>query len=797
MSVLSKNSDNKVINKVIEFDHSTGNLIERMLFKNRLVVLLIGLFITVILMMQSVGLSLNASFDKMIPTKHPYIANYIDNKSQLAGLGNSLRVAVENTEGTIFNKEYFEVLRQINDELFLISGVEKPYMKSLWTPSTRWMGVTEDGFDGGTVMPDNYNGSEQSLKQVRLNIEKSGEIGQLVAKDFKSSIILVPLVDIDPKSGLPIDYKLLSEKLEQLREKYQTDNIKIHITGFAKVVGDLIDGLEQMLIFFALTIVICTLVLFSYTRCLRTTLAVVVCSLIAVIWLLGLLPILGYNLDPYSILVPFLVFAIGMSHGAQIMNGVMQDIGKGNHKLVAARYTFRRLFFTGVTALITDAIGFAVLMVIQIEVIQDLALIASLGVMLLILTNLILLPILLSYVGVSASAEKRSNKVQLNDSSDAQHLRHPIWAFLDLFTRFKWARATIMVALILGCVGFVTSLQVKIGDLDPGAPELWPDSRYNLDNKFMVDNYAASSDTYVIMVKTNEYSCGQYENLIQVDDLEWRLQQLPGVVSTSSLAGLSKISSAGMNEGNMKWHEIPVNQNLLNAIITRAPRELFNQHCDLLTIYAYLTDHKATTLENVVEIVEEFSIENNTESLTFLSAAGNAGIEAATNIVVEKANIEMLILVYAAVITLSYITFRSFRAVLCAILPLMLTSILCQALMVVLGIGVKVATLPVIALGVGIGVDYALYVMSAMLVNQRNGMSTADAYYKALLSTGKMVVLTGITLGISVLTWALSPIKFQADMGILLAFMFILNMLGALILLPALSRFLLSTKKQH
>ena len=308
----------------------------------------------------------------------------------------------------------------------------------------------------------------------------------------------------------------------------------------------------------------------------------------------------------------------------------------------------------------------------------------------------------------------------------------------------------------------------------------------------MVDNYAASSDTYVVMVKTKPFECGMYNNLIKVDALEFELQKLPGVVSTTSLAGLSKNSAVGMNEGNFKWYEVPFNQNLLNAIITRAPREIFNQACDLLTVSAYLTDHKAETLKQVVAVVEKFAAENNSEGITFLSAAGNAGIEAATNIVVEKANTEMLFFVYAAVIILSYLSFRSFKAVVCAILPLMLTSILCQALMVGLGVGVKVATLPVIALGVGIGVDYALYVMSVMLINHRKGMSIADAYYAALLSTGKMVVLTGITLGLSVSTWVFSPIKFQADMGLLLAFMFIWNMLGALILLPALSKFLLN-----
>jgi hypothetical protein len=229
---------------------------------------------------------------------------------------------------------------------------------------------------------------------------------------------------------------------------------------------------------------------------------------------------------------------------------------------------------------------------------------------------------------------------------------------------------------------------------------------------------------------------------------------------------------------------------MLNAIITRAPREMFNQNCDLLTVYAYLKDHKADTLTSVVETVEPFDARYGSADIRFLNAAGNAGIEAATNIVVENANKLMLVLVYAAVIILAFITFRSWRAVVCAVLPLMITSLLCQALMVWLNIGVKVATLPVIALGVGIGVDYALYVMTVTLARMKEGMSLSEAYYKALISTGKVVVLTGITLGLAVATWAWSPIKFQADMGILLAFMFVWNMLGALILLPALAHFL-------
>jgi predicted RND superfamily exporter protein len=250
-----------------------------------------------------------------------------------------------------------------------------------------------------------------------------------------------------------------------------------------------------------------------------------------------------------------------------------------------------------------------------------------------------------------------------------------------------------------------------------------------------------------------------------------------------------------MNEGNTKWYELLPTQSMLNSVTNQVPPELFNTNCDTLSLLVYLKDHKADTLTRVVGTVQAFADANNTASTQFLLAAGSAGIESATNIVVAKASREMLLWVYGAVFILCLVTFRSWRAVVCAMLPLVMTSILCEALMVMLGIGVKVATLPVIALGVGIGVDYALYVMSIVLVELRAGRSLSAAYYRSLLFTGKVVMLTGCTLALGVATWVWSPIKFQADMGILLSFMFIWNMLGALILLPALAHFLLKPSR--
>ncbi|MNE07780.1 MMPL family protein [compost metagenome] len=408
-------------------------------------------------------------------------------------------------------------------------------------------------------------------------------------------------------------------------------------------------------------------------------------------------------------------------------------------------------------------------------------------------TNLALLPIMLSFTGVSERAAARSLKSEAG--AEQGGARHPLVQWLDRFTAPRAATVAIVVALGVGLFAVLVGKELKVGDLDPGAPELRADSRYNRDNQFVIDHYQASSDVFVVMVETPAGQCVDYATLRKVEELEWRLRQLPGVEGTSSIAGLARKINVGMNEGNLKWNELPPNQAMINAAAIRSPRELFNDTCDLLSVYAYLKDHKADTLDAVVDVTQRFAAEYNDANARFLLAAGNAGIESATNIVVKQANGQMLLGVYLAVTLLCFVAFRSWRAVVCAILPLILTSLLAEALMVKLDMGLKVATLPVVALGVGIGVDYALYILSVTLFWLKRGATLSQAYYQALMFTGRVVVFTGLTLSLGVVTWIFSPIKFQADMGVLLTFMFLCNMLVALVLVPALACFMLKPQQ--
>ncbi|NRB40710.1 MAG: RND family transporter [Pseudomonadales bacterium] len=767
---------------------SEAKIYERIIFNFRPFILMLFIVATVVLTYQATKTRGDTNFLNMIPTEHKFIKNMVDNLADVGATGTTIQIAVEHTEGDIFDKDFLEVVKQISDEAFYLPGVNRLSLESIWTPNVRWTAVTEEGFEGGPVTPNGYDGSEPKIEELRQNILRSGRVGSLVADNFKSAIISASLFDVNPDTGEPLNYQEFSHKLEQdIREKYQSDTVKIHVIGVAKLVGDLTDAGPQIVGFFGAAFIITMVLLFLYSRCLIGTFAPLICSIIAVIWQLGILASLGYGISAYSMLVPFLVFAIGISHGIQIINTVAINMSDGEDKLTASRHAFRGLYIPGMTALISDGIGFATLYIIDIPAIQHLTIAACIGITVIVFTNLVLLPIIMSYFGIT-----KSGIAHVNNKSEV----HPVlWEKVSLSASPKVARISVILMMFGFGIGIYGGMDLKIGDLDAGAPELHPDSRYNLDNKFIADNYTVSSDIFLIMIKTTKDQCSTYENLEVIERFGWVMENVEGVESSVSLSFVIRQVLTGFSEGSLKWNTIPRDQAAIDSTFFQIPTQLVNTDCSYAPLVLFLADHKAETLQRVVAASEKFIAENPMPNLEFLLATGNAGIEAATNDVIGDAQNTMLFIIYAVVIVLIFASFNSLSAVACIVIPLALTSALCQALMAYLGIGVKVATLPVIALGVGIGVDYGIYIYGRLETYLKEGMPLQEAYFNTLKTTGKAVALTGITLAIGVGTWILSPIKFQADMGKLLTFMFLWNMIGALWLLPALAHFLIKPEK--
>jgi predicted RND superfamily exporter protein len=258
-----------------------------------------------------------------------------------------------------------------------------------------------------------------------------------------------------------------------------------------------------------------------------------------------------------------------------------------------------------------------------------------------------------------------------------------------------------------------------------------------------------------------------------------------------ALPGLAKAINAGWNEGSLKWRALSRNRDVLAQAVTPVDTAsgLLNSDCSAMQVLVFTRDHKGTTIAHIVREIRKFARDNDTARMRLLLAGGNVGVMAATNEAVDAAEVTMLVSIFGTIILLCWLTFRQWQAVLCITVPLMLVSVLCNALMAGLGIGLKVSTLPVIALGVGVGVDYGIYLYERFKHHLGEGMQTA--FYEALRQRGTAAAFTALTMSVGVGSWAFSTLKFQADMGILLAFMFLVNMLGAILLLPALATLLL------
>ncbi|MGE8419306.1 efflux RND transporter permease subunit [Pseudomonas sp.] len=747
-----------------------------------------GLLASFVLLTLGLGYSaththLDPGFSKQIPVRHEFMVNFLRFSQYFTG-ANRFLVSVRWTgEGDIYNAEFLDTLRKVSDEVFFISGVNRASVTSLFTANVRYIEITEEGFFGDVVVPPRFDGSPRDLAQVRSNAAASGQIGRLVANDLKSAMVRADLQDLDPQSGKPVDYAEVAQRLEDIRAKYGNEQIEINIVGFAKLVGDVVEGLTTVIGFFVVAFLITGLLLWLYSRSWRLTVVALVVALLPVVWLLGLLPMLGLGIDPMSILVPFLIFSIGVSHAVQMTNAWKQEVLAGRNSVQAAHGAFCKIFIPGSLALLMNALGFAVIMLIDIPIVHELGVTACIGVILMIATNKLMLPVIIADLRLEPSVLRRAKA----DSS----VRHRLWWRLSALAEPGPALGVFALSLVLLAAGAYKSRDLAVGDIGAGAPELREDSRYNLDNQKIVSSYSIGLDVLSVFVEVNgiEEGCLSPAVMRAVEAFDFRMRAVKGVQSVQSVAGKGKVVIAGNNEGNPRWAAIPGSaRGLSQGARAYMPDDgMVTDGCQQMQILVFLADHEGTTLSHVLGEAQRIIEQVSTPELTFYLAGGNVGVMAASNEAVKHAELFMLAALFGSVALFCWLTFRSIRAVLCILVPLAIVAILCNALMALLGIGLKVATLPVMALGVGVGVDYGIYLYERIQHEMAAGADLREAFYQAMCQRGTAAVFTALTMSIGVITWAFAPLKFQADMGVLLSFMFLVNVLGAIFLLPALA----------
>ena len=840
--------------------------LENIVFRSRLIILGFFAAFTIYSGYYATKQEMTAGFEKQLPAGHEYIQTFQEYRDRLFG-SNRIIVVLKQREGVIWNKDYFSTYKDLTDALFYLPGVARHTLTSLWTPNSRYFEITEDGFVAddvipGTITVDNLDEQcvsrlktaslattcEPALSIIENNVVRGGFVGRLVANDFSAAMVRAELLDLDVRTGERLNYFELAEKLESdIRAKFENDKYEVQIIGFAKLIGDIADGAGTVVQFFGVALILTIMSVYVYARSAVLTFLPLFCSLTSLVWQFGILKLLGYGLDPLAILVPFLVFAIGVSHGVQQINLITAEISKGSSSDEAARASFRGLLIPGSMALVTDLVGFGTLILIPIQMIQELAITASIGVALKILTNLVMLPVMVSFFKIDDGFAARAAK--------ARETRIRIMQTIGNVANPRAAIVIVFLAIALFVTAFIQSQDRHVGALHAGSPELRKEARYNEDSRAIADKFALGLNLLTVIVETPAEACINYPYMKYLNEFSWYLRNVEGVSLVLSLPYVTRQSSAGFNEGNLKWQALPRNKFALVQSVSPIGTStgLLDEDCRLLTQLIFLDDAKATTIERVTKAIKTFRdeqpspvanlmvitdppirdasgyelgiktdvVDNGVDSALAITydveqdtpesllgalaarglkvtssevdevsirlASGNMGVQAAVNEEIEISELPMMMYVYLTIIALVILTYRDWRATIACCVPLTLATFMGYWFMEVLEIGLTVATLPVMVLAVGLGVDYAFYIYNRIQFHLSEGDDVTLSFKKTLNETGMAVVFTAVTLAIGVSTWAFSALKFQADMGLLLAFMFMINMVMAVTVLPALA----------
>ena len=870
--------------------------IENLFFKYRLSILSAFVLLTIVMGFFASQLKLDAGFYKQLPSNHSFIKTFYQYEDALFG-SNNLIIAVRNTEGDIFEKDFLSKLLEVSEAVRYLPGANQASLTSLWTPNVRVLRVTEEGYEASPVIPGNIipeDLNDEEIEKIKERILTGGHVGKIVSNDFTSALIKIELTEFDSRTGEALDYIELGKLLDlEVRNQFEDEKFQIHIIGFAKMISDIASQAGNVFIFFLLAFALTVLSVYYYSKSWTLTFLPLICSLTSLIWQFGMLEILGFGLDPLAILVPFLVFAIGVSHGIQQVNQITKEIIEGQSSIYAARASFSRLLVPGTMALITDLVGFGTLVFLPIGMIQELGITASIGVAMKIVTNLVMLPLAASYAKYNEGFVIRAEKAITG--------RRNAMKFFGKMAEPRIAFITLGISSILFVYATILASDRHIGDLHAGAPELRPDAVYNQDMKDITSRFNITSDVLIVIMEVPELACRMYDVMSVQDNFHWYMENVEGVTEVISLSGVARQAASGYAEGNPKWNYVPRHDRALGFVTSIADPStgLLNENCTILPVYIFTEDHKATTIEHVInatkeyqnkyqsldiaidfynvflppegekpypnvlvtygaeidyeaeglDSVIEFSKEEwidfgyknnfNTRSLgtprlnammqdtrldeidtalsreilaarkaitnlfnenpsadaiayriddtNFRLASGTVGIMHATNEVIEESELPMMLLVYAVIVFLVFITYRDWRATICCTVPLTFATMLGYAFMDIMQIGLKISTLPVMVLAVGIGVDYAFYIYNRLQTYLKEGQDITQAFQNTFANTGAAVIFTALTLAIGVSTWSFSALKFQADMGMLLTFMFIVNMLCAMTTLPALA----------
>jgi len=723
--------------------------------------------------------------------------------SSIFGRSNLVAVTLRTNEGDIFTPHTLGKIHRIQKAIELMDGVVKYNIYSIASRDLKYVQTGTDVDGTMMLMVETFDdmleqivkGDQQMLAIYRKNILNDDDIyGTLVSRDKKGAALLATFKYEE-------DYLNIFNSLTAIIEKERDENTQFHLSGRPVMLAYIHQYMSQILYIFFLALVIMVVLLYVDFGRKRAVFLPLTAGLLSVVWGMGMLNLLGFEMDVLSITVPFLVLALSHGHSVQIMQRYYEEARTSMDRKKASEQVIATLMLPASTAILTDSVGFFSLILLPFPIIQSMAIVAATGILSIWVTSFILIPIVLSYLPLPSMRELE----RVGESGKLLTVLQKV----GVATSGGRSRTFILTgSLILFLVALFCTSKLHIGDLQPGSPNFWQDSEYNEAERVLNKHFVGTNLLWIYLAGEEQKDLLKPEIIAYFNRLQWFLEERPEINYTLSYLHCLETVNSALHNNDPRWEVLPTNKIAAWECLELCMgdpedmRDFFELDFRQANIRAFVSDHKGETIKNLMKDLREYLEDNQIPGLTVEVTAGLIGIYEAILEEIRASQIANLLFMFTAVFLCSAVAFRSIVAGLLVLVPLMLGNVITFAVMALTGVGLFIYTLPVSALGIGVGIDYALYILSRLKKELSDQQEEKSAYITTFKTAGRAVCYTAATVTAGVLTLCLSEMRFQALLGVMLGIIMVANMLSALFVLTALvsllkPHFLFKSLKPH
>jgi uncharacterized protein len=731
-------------------------------------------------------LAIYTNFFDLYPPSHPYIQLYTKYRGMF-GTANVVQVVVEVQKGTIFDD--VETVRKVDritlDLLNQVPGVNPDQVISITHPKLKTALTAGSGIK---VVPLTYPRLPEDAEDLKFLRQKvyttEGVRGFFVSPDDRATQIIAGFWEEY------FDLQTVWTKINEIVAREEDENTKIYVTGFPILYAyfmQMIPSLRWVLLASVATMIV---ILWFEFRSWQGVWVPVLSGVLSAVYGLGFAALCGMSLDPLVLVIPLLLSARAHSHSVQSMERYHEEYHRLKDRDQAIVKSYTELYAPAMAAILSDAVALFTLLIAGIPLIQKIAVLSGFWILSIFITVITLHPVILSFAKPPAHA--------ITDSEPGVLGRlYGRFADLVVWLSTGWRKSASVIGLILLlAVGVFYSMKLKVGNTTPGEALLYPDHPHNVAFDKVNEHFVGASQLVIIAEGKKKEALKNADTLNQLEMFARQMEK-EGAGGSITAAGLLKKIFRTFHEGDPKWNMLPDRDDHVGQIfflLTSGTRRgeldrFFDISYTNATITLFYRDYNHDTIKNAIEQAKAYidKMAKPEDSVRYLLAGGLLGILAATNENVEWSYRWNLVLILTVILLLNYLTYWSVIGALIVMVPSLIGQPMCEAVMYWLGIDMNINSLPVAAVGIGIGVDYGYYVLSRIVEEHSFGEETGSfdaAIHRALLSTGKTVTFTGLSLTASIVYWLFFPMKFQAEMALLLMFLLGFHLLGALVFIP-------------